>query len=269
MRCLLVVLMLALAGVAPDQTEALKSAKVLFFDHKYAEARAAWQAVEKASGSDSDEAAYWIARCSEGLGDLERAFSEYGALLERKSIGAGQKEEAKTRRVAIATKLYKAGNTHYLPVLGEALGDPSKTVRYFAAFQVSSLPTEVARPAIPVLREILATEKDPDIVERAKILVLRLDPKALGTDPAPGGKKATWLRVRITKVGKTQPEVSVNVPVALAELLFKSLPDETKAELRKKGYDADNFWERLKALGPTSVVHVEGEDGERIDIYLE
>jgi hypothetical protein len=259
-------LLLPVGGESPEQVEALKTAKALFFDHKYAEARAAWQ---RSQAYAPDEALYWIARCSDSLGESERAFTEYGAFLEKNPPDALKREEATTGRIGIAAKLYKAGQARYLPVLTEGLANHSKTVRYFTAFQVARLPGEVGQKSLPVLREILRSETDPDLVDRAKILILPLDPKALASEPPPSGKQATWLRVRITRVGKSTPEVSLNVPVALAELLFKSLPEDVKTDLRKQGYDADNFWERLKALGPTSVLHVEGEDGERIDIYLE
>jgi tetratricopeptide (TPR) repeat protein len=273
MRRLLCGLVLALsAPVLFAQTDTLKNAKALFFDHKYAEARAAWTAVQKSEPAPtSDEALYWIGRCSEGLGDLERAFLEYSQFLDRKMSDPVMRNEAVTARVGIAVKLYKGGVTRHLQTALEALGNGEKTVRYFAALQLSSLGPEVGRPAVPVLREILSKESDPDLVDRAKIAILRLDPAALGNESsAPHtGKEATWLRVRITKKGEPKPEVSVNVPLALADVLFKSLPDSARAELRKKGYDADTFWARLKALGPTSVVHIEGDDGELIDIFLE
>ena len=59
------------------------------------------------------------------------------------------------------------------------------------------------------------------------------------------------------------------MPFALAELVFKSLPDESLRELRKKGYDAENFWGRLRDMGPTDVIDIEGEHGERIRIWTE
>jgi hypothetical protein len=260
------------APVLLAQGEALRSAKALFFDHKYAEARTAWSAVAKSEPPPArDEALYWIARCSEGLGELERAFGEYGEFLSRKTSDPVTRNEAVTSRVGIAVKLYRAGSTSHLSVATDALVSPEKTVRYFAALQLAALGPEVGHGAMPVLREILGKESDPDLVDRAKIAILRLDPKALATEGAAPhtGKAATWLRVRITKKGSTKPEVQVNVPLALADILFKSLPDDARAELRKQGYDADTFWERLKTLGPTSVVHIEGEDGELIDIFLE
>jgi hypothetical protein len=52
-------------------------------------------------------------------------------------------------------------------------------------------------------------------------------------------------------------------------LVFKSLPDEARDTLRRKGYDADNFWSRLEQLGPTEIVPINGDSGERIQIWTE
>ena len=78
------VLLLAasLAGAVPAaDPERARKAKALFFDRQYAEARTAWQAVLLQSrGPEADQAAFWIARASESLGESERAFKEYGKL---------------------------------------------------------------------------------------------------------------------------------------------------------------------------------------------
>jgi hypothetical protein len=63
--------------------------------------------------------------------------------------------------------------------------------------------------------------------------------------------------------------VSVSLPVSLAELVFDSLPDEARAKLRLKGYDPDNFWQRLRKLGPAEIIDIQGDDGGKIQIWLE
>jgi hypothetical protein len=178
--------------------------------------------------------------------------------------------------VALATKLYKAGETSHLALLHRALEDSSRTVRYFAALQMASLGPEVGRPAIPVLEEILKRERDEDLVERAKLALFRLDPSVLAAavprprpSPAPKGREASWIKVRIWEKGAKKPQVSINVPVALAEMVFKSLPDDARSELRSKGWDADSFWERVKRTGPTEILTIEGEDGDRIQVWIE
>lgn len=258
---------------AQADAEHLRNAKALFFDRKYAEARQAWQAIASGTrGPEAEAAPYWIARCSENLGELGRALGEYGSYLDRRPADRALAEEARTSRVGVAARLYKSGRREHLPILKEALVDPSRTVSYFAALQLAGLGCDVGRSAFPVLKKILSDEKDDDLIDRAKLALLRCEPAALGQSPAPvrtPSREATWIRVRIYKSASTRPEVSVNLPVALAEMVFKSLPDETRVELRKKGYDADNFWGRLKKLGPTEIITIEGNDGERVQIWIE
>jgi hypothetical protein len=273
----LAALLLPAAAHAQADTERLRAAKALFFDREYAEAREAWQAIAAPGrGADAQAALYWVARCSESLGESERALSEYGAYLAARPADRTLVEEAKTSRVALAVKLARAGQTRHAAVAREALADPSRTVRYFAALQLASLGPEAGKPAVPVLREILAEEKDEDLVERAKLALLRVDRAALAeASPEPPrratgkARRASWVRVRIYQKGAAKPQVSINLPVALADLVFKSLPDDAIADLKREGYDARTFWERLKQTGPAEILTIEGGDGERIQVWIE
>ena len=93
----------------------------------------------------------------------------------------------------------------------------------------------------------------------------------LGEPRRSGGPDAPnrWLKVRIFEKAHSRAKLSLNIPMALADLAFKSLPDDARQELRKKGYDADNFWERLRRLPPAQILEIEGDDGERIQIWIE
>jgi hypothetical protein len=276
-RLLLAAALLLSSASAFAQTEAerVRAAKALTLDRKYAEARAAWTAIlGKASGPAADEAAYWIARSSEILGEHERSFKEYGTFLARRPADRSKVEEARTSRIGLATKLYRGGQTSYATVLQEGLTDPSKTVRYYAALQLGGLGAPNSRDALPVLKQMLANETDADLLDRVRIVLLKLDPKSLSqpqqpSASRPAGGPARMLRVRVYEKGQSKPKVSVNVPVALAEILFDSLPPDAKGELKRKGYDSDNFWPRVRALGPTEVIDIEGDDGERIKVWLE
>jgi hypothetical protein len=274
---LLGTLLLPAAVQAQADAEKLRAAKELFFDREYAEARQAWQEVAASGrGTDAQAALYWVARCSESLGESERALSEYAAYLTARPADRTLVEEAKTSRVALAVKLARTGKTQHAAVALDALDDTSSVVRYFAALQVASLGPEKGKPAVPVLREILAHEKDEDLVERAKLALLRLDRNALAEASPERPRRSTgkarpagWVRVRIYEKGAARPKVAINVPVALAELVFKSLPDDAIADLRREGYDARTFWEKLKTTGPAEILTIEGEDGERIQVWIE
>jgi hypothetical protein len=270
-------LLLPAAAFGQADAEKLRAAKALFFDRQYADAREAWEEVRASGrGTEAQAAPYWVARCSESLGESERALAEYAAYLDARPADRTLVEEAKTSRVALAVKLQRAGNPRHAAVALDALSDPSRTVRYFAALQVASLGPEAGKAAVPVLREILAKEKDEDLVERAKIHLIRLDRKALAEASQEPPRRATgkareaaWVRVRIYPKGASKPQVSINLPVALADLVFKALPDDAIADLKHEGYDARTFWERLKKTGPAEILTFEGEDGERIQVWLE
>lgn len=270
----LVACALPAAAWAQADAEALRQAKALFFDRQYQEARAAWQGILDSGAGDAPAALYWVARCSESLGESERALAEYGRYLASRPADRALAEEAKTSRIALAVKLAKAGSPAHTKVAREALADPNRTVRYFAALQLASLGPEQGKPAVPVLQEILAKEKDEDLVERAKLALLRVDRSALpaagpAAHPKPRGREAVWVRIRIYEKGDSKPNVAINLPVALADLVFKALPDEAIADLRKEGYDARSFWQALKKTGPAEILTIEGKDGERIQVWLE
>jgi hypothetical protein len=270
---------LVLAGSAaatPPQVsdaERLRTAKELFFDRKYTEARAAWRDVRSRSqGAQAATAAYWIARCSESLGQDERAFREYGELLALRPADRTLAEQARTSRAGLAARLVKAGHADYRAPLLEALKDPSRSIRYAAALHLAGLGQCDA--ASSILREIVAEEDDDDLVQRARLGLLRCDPSSLDAPERPraappGEAPSRWLKVRIFEKAHSRAKLSLNIPMALADLAFKSLPDDARLELRKKGYDADNFWERLRRLPPAQILEIEGDDGERIQIWIE
>ena len=267
----------------------LVEAKALFFDRKYEESRAKWTEIAAAKGASSEAATYWIARCSESIGESERAFREYGAFLDLPPADARLAEEAEISRIGLATKLTRAGKAGFLTAVIRSMGDDRPSVRYFGALQAGSLPNlSDARKAATVLKEIVTASKDPDLVERAKLQLLRIEPKSVTEPPpvrsarptpAPAGSSkslsqdhepkgsARLLRIRITKGGKQT--IAVTVPFSLAEFVFGSLPDATKRGLELKGYDADGFWKRLRSLNIRDVVSIVGEDGETIEIWVE
>lgn len=266
--------LLPLLASAEAEPEDLRSAKTLFFDRRYAESREAWQAVlESGSGAGAGVATYWIARCSEQLGEADRALAEYTSFLARNPRDQALAEEARVARIGIASRLYREGRREHLALVQQGLADTRRNVRSYAAIQLAGLGPDVARSAVPVLRRILNEEKDPDLVERAKLALFRIDPSALTPSPRPVAPSQTaqvsWIKVRIQDKGAKTPKVTINVPVALAELAFKSLPEDVKVELRRRGYAADSFWHRLQGMGPAEIVSIEGENGETIRVWTE
>ena len=118
----------------------LNEAKALFFDRKYEASRTQWAEIAAAKGPTAEAATYWIARCSESLGESERAFRDYGAFLDLPPADARLAEEAEISRIGLATKLTRAGKPGFLTAVVRSLGDDRPSVRYFGALQVGSLP---------------------------------------------------------------------------------------------------------------------------------
>ena len=194
------------AAAAPSDADA-QSAKTLFFDRKYAEARQAWQARPRrpraprrrrrptgsraaartwasASAPSRSTASSWLARPPTVLWPRKRAPAASGW------------RRACTRRA----------QTQHLTILKEALADPSRTVRYYAAFQLAGARARRGPAAVPCCWSIVAEEEDPDLVERAKLGLLRLDPrpartKRRGAFGAAWRQSASWLKVRDLREG--------------------------------------------------------------------
>jgi hypothetical protein len=259
---------------AGPEAERLRTAKALFFDRKYDEAREAWKAVlARSSGPQAATAAYWVARCSESLGQAEQAFGEYGQFLEREGGDVTLREEARTSRVGLAARLLKQGRAEFRPPLRAALKDPSQSVRYFAAVQMAMLGE--CDGATQILRRVVAVEKDGELVQRARLGLLRCDPQGRAESRprtprggTPAASDARWVKLRIFETsGKLK--ISINVPLSLAEVLFKSLPEDAKKDLVRKGYNPDTFWEQLNRLPRLEILEIVGEDGGRIQIWIE
>ena len=50
------------------------------------------------------------------------------------------------------------------------MNNKETTIRYYAAFKISRIKNKnISREAVPVLKEILESEEDPDLQDRAKI----------------------------------------------------------------------------------------------------
>jgi hypothetical protein len=253
------------------EAERLRSAKALFFDRRYAEAREAWSQVLAGSrGAQADTAAYWIARASESLGEDERAFREFGEYLARKPADRAVAEEARTSRVGLAARLVKAGHGGYRSTLTEGLKDPSRSVRIFTAIQLAGLDARGCAEAAPVLERV-AGEADPDLAYRARLALMRCE-RPPGDSAPPGAAQAPsarWLKLRIYEAGKARPKVSINIPFGLADLVFKNLPEDIRGDLHKKGYDADSFWEKVRRMPPAQILEIEGDEGDRIQVWIE
>jgi tetratricopeptide (TPR) repeat protein len=249
---------------ARDQ-ELLNQGKILMFDKNWDGARAVLQRViqEHPKSNTVPQAYYYIARCYQFQGRELEALQSYEVFLQKYPNEPIWPMEVRKSVVQLAASLMEKGNRSYKDRLLSALASPQKEVRYFAAIRCSRVDDRsVTSAAIPVLREISKNETEPELADRAKIALLRLEPSALvppdppkATEKKPDrGSGVRMFHLVVHKSGASQPSIELNLPLSLAQLAIGALDESAKAELRKKGVDVDNIWQDLKRLGPTNIL---------------
>jgi tetratricopeptide (TPR) repeat protein len=265
---------IALPATVPAKDQDLfNQAKVLMFEQKWEEARQAFQRLIRDYPQSAllPQAYFHTAYCLRLQKKAEEALLAYDLFLQKYPAEPFFAEQAKQAVVDLAAALVDQGKTTYRSRLLTALADPKKEVRYFAAIRCSSLKDrELKDKSVPILRDILAKEKQPELLNYASISLLRIDPEALSrsqpqktkSQPRKTDAAVQMFHIRIWEGGEnTQPKVDMQFPVSLAQLAISALDESTKAEIRKKGFDIDNIWESLKRLGPTNILTIRTSGG--------
>jgi hypothetical protein len=224
------------------------------------------------------QALFYKGECLKGLGGRERealrAFKDYVKSTEAK---ANLVEEAEGRIVDLAFELYDGGDGGALRDVESRLEHKNMVVRYYAAYKLSLVKDKrVAAKAAPVLQKIIETEKDPELLDRARIALLRVSPESLKSaeeslearHPRTGSSSPRMLRIRVYDKGRKEAAFALNIPWALADLALGAMDDDDKAELRKKGYDLNKIMSEL-AKSKESILKITGDDGSVIEIWID
>ena len=218
------------------------------------------------------QALFFQGECLNGLGGREReALRAYKDYLRLTGAQANLAEEAEGRIIDIAFGLYEGGDSGALRDIDTRLGAANDVVRYYAAYKLSFVSDKkTAVKAVPVLTEIVETEKDPELLDRARIALLRVSPESLKSveDRKPRSGSPRMLRIRIREAGKKEPVFSLNIPFALADLALSAMDEDDKAAMRKKGYDLNRIMNEL-AKSKESLLRIAGDDGSVIEIWID
>jgi len=286
-RILTIALMLAalLSGFvhaaesASKDQELFNQGKIAIFDKDWDGARAIFQRMIQQYPKSPlvPQAQYFAARCYQFQGREKEAVYAYERFLQLHPGEPFLSGEGRNAIVELAASLLEKGDGEFRDRLVSAMRDSRKDIRYFAALRCSRLKDpSILSLAEPVLQEIIRSESERELVDRAKIALLRIDPKGLAPKAeAPvaaaksqnTGKPGKPSDVRmfhlvVYRAGSSKPAVELNVPVSLAQLAIAALDDSTKAEIRKKGVDIDNVWESLKKMGSANILTL--RDGENV-----
>jgi hypothetical protein len=274
---LLLLLVIGLSAQVPGEKtktdeQLLQEAKILIFDKKWAQAEQKLNELLSRYPQSPfyAQAIFYKGKClSEQKGKELQAWRTFEEFLKRPDKPEGLVEEARIASLDLAFTLYKSGQTGFGQILTDSLNDPSRVIRYYAAFKLSYLDDKkIARKAVPVLKKLMAEEKDQELIDRAKIALLRISPESfqeIKDEPVSG--ELRQIKIRIYEKGKKAPTVSVNLPLSLADLALQAMPEEDKNRIKKQGYDLDRLLSDL-AKSREKLVRIE-EGGDLIEIWIE
>ena len=263
----------AAAQSAPDE-RLLQEAKLLLFDKKWEAAldRLGRLVEDYPASPYAAQALFYKGECLNSLDGRERealkAYKDYLALPDPNPSLA---EESEGSIIDLSYELYGRGDGQAIKDIEARLAHANKVVRYYAAYKLSLVSDKkTAAKSVPVLKSIIASEKDPELRDRARIALMRVSPESLravegGTSSRTG---ARMLRLRVTKRGQREPALAINIPIALADLALGAMPEEEKAAIRKEGYDLDKIMNEL-AKSKESILKIVGDDGSIIEIWIE
>lgn len=270
---------LSLQAWAQDRPEEklLQEAKLLIFDAKWAPALDKLDKLldQYPNSPALGQALFYRAECQSKLTGRERdalrAYKEYLKSGTPKGAEANESlvEQAERSIIDLSYSLYTKGDKDAIKDVEVRLLSSNKAIRYYAAYELSFCKDRaVAGKSITVLQRIIETETNPELTDRAKIALLRVDPKALEkVDRRPEEGRARILRIQIA--GKNGQSVNISIPFVLADLALSAISDEDKDFLRRKGYDPDRILADLEK-GSGNVLDIEdAAEGAHIKIWIE
>jgi hypothetical protein len=267
---LAIFLLHAYAHAQPDE-KLFEEAKILIFDKEWTKAQEKLEQLmdEYPDSRWFSHAVFYRAKCLKEQGGKEReALRAYQDYIKRRDRSRSLTEDAETDIIECAYELYEKGRSSYLSEIKERLTHSNRVVKYFAAIRLSQVEDKkTATQAVPVLKEIIQNERDDELRDRAKIALLRIDPDALKDleDEMPE-RRARLLKIRAWKHDKLT--LKIDIPWALADLVFGSMSEEEKAELRNEGYDLETITKTLMEKGGAITIE-NPEEGTVIKIWIE
>lgn len=252
----------AYAHIQSDE-ELFQVAKIMIFDKEWGNAQ---EKLEKLLEEYPDsplysQALFYLGRTLENQKGQEReSIDVFKKYILRKDSSEVLTQEAETSIIKLSYILYENGRKSYLKEIKTRLYRPNKIVRYYAALRLSYLEDKrEAREAIPVLKEILEEEEDQELVDKAKIALLRIDPDFFQEYEEKREERRTMLMKFKVVNKKTRAETfSLSIPWALADLALANIPEEAKSELRKEGYDLDRIMKEIIEGG--RIIEIETKD---------
>ncbi|MDD8025500.1 MAG: hypothetical protein PHI34_03220 [Acidobacteriota bacterium] len=254
----------------PDE-KAFQEVKILIFDQKWTEAASRLDdfLTRYPKSGLVPQAVYYRGKCLEEKGGRERdALRAYRDFLQYRDQNRNLVEDAEVSIVDLALTLYSRGDQSAWDDLEVRLTHPSRSVRQYAALQISTLKDKSkAEMAVPILLFMAEKETNLELRDRAKIALLRIAPERLSAveDEPRHERRARMIKFEFIEDGKATQ--SLALPWALADLILSAISDKDKEAMRREGYDIPRIMHELES-GKGKGVDIRVEGG-RIRIWLE
>jgi tetratricopeptide (TPR) repeat protein len=253
------------ATVSPEDVS-MERAKILLFDKQWRRALAEIDRVLE-THPDFAPALYYRARCLAELGRKKEALTGYKRFLQTNGSETLQ-EEARISIIDIAFSLHSEGMKGYLQTILDLLESPRETVSFYAALKLSYLDEKkTAAKAVPVLKRVATKSSDPDLADRAKIALLRIDPRHLKDSRSePDGMDNAMLRIEVVNQRTGKSSLAIRIPFMLARLALEALPEAERKALQSRGYSLDGIIQTLSRS--REIIRLETE-GEEVRIWVD
>lgn len=232
------------AGRADTPDEWYAQAKLFLFDKQWGKALEVLDRLIEEYPERKYEKPYLFYRAKSlaGLNRLPEALEDLKSYIDR-STSATLREDAIIEMIEINSRLYeKHGDPEYLNTTLDFLGSKERFVRYYAALELSYLPDKiVARRAVPTLKEIVNREKNEELVNRAKLALMRIDPKFLAETSREPALEDSLLKITVFDKAKGKFSMEISIPFALVKMALDSLPENVSREFSEQDIKLDSI----------------------------
>jgi tetratricopeptide (TPR) repeat protein len=238
---------LSWAQTGPGDKDLLEKAKLELFDRHWDTALKKLNRLIKdfPNSPHYPQALFFKGKCLKEQEKTVQALEAYTRYLEI-SKNQSLREEATIALIDLNFDLYKKGEKQYAKKVIGFLKSSNLTVRYYAAVRLSHAgDKKIAEAAVPILKKIVAKERDEELVDRAKLALMRINPDHLKTVSKSRPIEARMLNIHIYHKKLKKETLSISIPFVLAKLALDSLPDKEKKELAQEGYDVDRLLRTL------------------------
>lgn len=245
---------------ARDDRGLFDKAKMDLFDKKWQQAL---KGLDKIINDYPESEFYALAhfykgKCLDELRRIKEALKSYHRFLEL-SDNESLKEDAASAIINLDFILYEKGEKRYLQEIKDFLRSRNWTVQTFAAFKLSyTKDKRVAALAVPVLKKIISRDEDAQLVDYAKIALMRIDPGYLKSMSKTKRIEAATLHIKIFDKESKKDSISFNIPFGLARLALEAIPAKEKKLMKEKGYDLDGILKIL--IESEDIIKIESED---------